>query len=121
MLCLAGSGSVFQSVALAVFIFLPLIIVELVGNLKYWPLWPENFEIPACARLLCNTCAARQLFNEYFLVCIESREKDGVLSKLGALIPGLRAGRNDVIMAGMYGNTTCCAPVLFIHAKLEDE
>ena len=40
-------------------------------------------------------------------------EMDGVLTEFGSLIPGLQAGRFDVITAGMYINPTRCEQVLF--------
>jgi polar amino acid transport system substrate-binding protein len=40
-------------------------------------------------------------------------EMDGVLTEFGSLIPGLQAGRFDVITAGMYVNPTRCEQVLF--------
>lgn len=38
---------------------------------------------------------------------------DGVLTEWGSLIPGLRAGRFDVIAAGMYITPARCKQVLF--------
>lgn len=40
-------------------------------------------------------------------------EMEGVLTEFGSLIPGLNAGRFDVITAGMYVNPTRCEQVLF--------
>lgn len=40
-------------------------------------------------------------------------ETDGVLTEFGALIPGLQAGRFDVIAAGMYITPERCKQVLF--------
>ena len=40
-------------------------------------------------------------------------EMDGVLTEFGSLIPGLRAGRFDVITAGMYVTPTRCEQVAF--------
>ncbi|MCC6490653.1 MAG: ectoine/hydroxyectoine ABC transporter substrate-binding protein EhuB [Candidatus Hydrogenedentes bacterium] len=40
-------------------------------------------------------------------------EVEGVLTEFGALIPGLRAGRFDVIAAGMYITPERCEQVLF--------
>lgn len=41
------------------------------------------------------------------------KEVDGVLTEWGALIPGLKAGRFDVIVASMYITPTRCEQVLF--------
>lgn len=38
---------------------------------------------------------------------------DGVLTEFGALIPGLKAGRFDIIAAGMYVNPARCAEIAF--------
>lgn len=40
-------------------------------------------------------------------------EMEGVLTEFGSLIPGLQAGRFDVITAGMYITPTRCEQVLF--------
>lgn len=40
-------------------------------------------------------------------------EMEGVLTQFGSLIPGLQAGRFDVITAGMYITPTRCQEVLF--------
>jgi polar amino acid transport system substrate-binding protein len=40
-------------------------------------------------------------------------EMEGVLTEFGSLIPGLQAGRFDIITAGMYVNPTRCEQVLF--------
>src|SRR5690606_24117119 len=40
-------------------------------------------------------------------------EVDGVLTEFGSLIPGLKAGRFDIIAAGMYVNPQRCEQVLF--------
>ncbi len=40
-------------------------------------------------------------------------EMEGVLTQFGSLIPGLQAGRFDVITAGMYITPTRCEEVLF--------
>jgi polar amino acid transport system substrate-binding protein len=40
-------------------------------------------------------------------------EMEGVLTQFGSLIPGLQAGRFDVITAGMYITPTRCEQVLF--------
>lgn len=40
-------------------------------------------------------------------------EMEGVLTQFGSLIPGLQAGRFDVITAGMYVNPKRCEQVLF--------
>ena len=40
-------------------------------------------------------------------------EMEGVLTEFGSLIPGLQAGRFDVITAGMYVNPNRCEQVLF--------
>lgn len=40
-------------------------------------------------------------------------EMDGVLTEFGSLIPGIRAGRFDVITAGMYITPKRCEQVLF--------
>lgn len=40
-------------------------------------------------------------------------EMDGVLTEFGSLIPGLQAGRFDVITAGMYVTPTRCEQVAF--------
>lgn len=41
------------------------------------------------------------------------KEVDGVLTEWGALIPGLRAGRFDAIVASMYITPTRCQQVIF--------
>ena len=41
------------------------------------------------------------------------KQVDGVLTEWGSLIPGLRAGRFDVIAAGMYITPARCKQVLF--------
>lgn len=41
------------------------------------------------------------------------KEVDGVLTEWGALIPGLRAGRFDAIVASMYITPTRCKQVIF--------
>jgi polar amino acid transport system substrate-binding protein len=38
---------------------------------------------------------------------------DGVLTEFGSLIPGLKAGRFDIIAAGMFINPKRCAEILF--------
>lgn len=38
---------------------------------------------------------------------------DGVLTEFGSLIPGLKAGRFDIIAAGMYVNPQRCAEIAF--------
>ena len=38
---------------------------------------------------------------------------DGVLTEFGSLIPGLKAGRFDIIAAGMYVNPARCAEIAF--------
>jgi len=40
-------------------------------------------------------------------------EVDGVLTEFGALIPGLQAGRFDIISAGMYVTPLRCQQILF--------
>ncbi|MDX1522826.1 MAG: transporter substrate-binding domain-containing protein, partial [Anaerolineae bacterium] len=40
-------------------------------------------------------------------------EMEGVLTEFGSLIPGLQAGRFDVITAGMYVNPNRCEQILF--------
>ena len=40
-------------------------------------------------------------------------EMEGVLTEFGSLIPGLQAGRFDIITAGMYVNPDRCEQVLF--------
>ncbi len=40
-------------------------------------------------------------------------EMEGVLTEFGSLIPGLQAGRFDIITAGMYVNPTRCEQVFF--------
>lgn len=40
-------------------------------------------------------------------------EVDGVLTEFGSLIPGLKAGRFDIIAAGMYVKPDRCAQILF--------
>jgi len=40
-------------------------------------------------------------------------EVDGVLTEFGSLIPGLKAGRFDIIAAGMYVNPQRCEQILF--------
>jgi len=40
-------------------------------------------------------------------------EVDGVLTEFGSLIPGLKAGRFDIIAAGMYVNPNRCQQILF--------
>ena len=44
-------------------------------------------------------------------------EMEGVLTEFGSLIPGLQAGRFDVITAGMYVNPTRCEQVLFANPE----
>lgn len=51
---------------------------------------------------------AREVFSRMGI-----EEMDGVLTEFGSLIPGLQAGRFDVITAGMYINPTRCEQVLF--------
>lgn len=51
---------------------------------------------------------ARAIFEEMGIA-----EMEGVLTEFGSLIPGLQAGRFDVITAGMYVNPTRCEQVLF--------
>ncbi len=51
---------------------------------------------------------ARAVFEEMGI-----EEMEGVLTEFGSLIPGLQAGRFDVITAGMYVNPTRCEQVLF--------
>ena len=41
------------------------------------------------------------------------KEIDGVLTEFGSLIPGLQAGRFDVVAAGIFVNPTRCEQVLF--------
>ncbi len=41
------------------------------------------------------------------------KEVDGVLTEFGALIPGLKAGRFDIIAAGMYINPKRCKQINF--------
>src|SRR5215208_1574886 len=38
---------------------------------------------------------------------------DGVLTEFGSLIPGLKAGRFDIIAAGMFINPKRCAEIAF--------
>src|SRR3546814_16536081 len=40
-------------------------------------------------------------------------EVDGVLTEFGALIPGLKAGRFDIIAAGMFVNPKRCEQIQF--------
>ena len=40
-------------------------------------------------------------------------EVDGVLTEFGSLIPGLKAGRFDIIAAGMFVKPDRCAQILF--------
>ncbi|CAN5672806.1 ectoine/hydroxyectoine ABC transporter substrate-binding protein EhuB [soil metagenome] len=40
-------------------------------------------------------------------------EVDGVLTEFGSLIPGLKAGRFDIIAAGMFVNPARCAEIAF--------
>jgi polar amino acid transport system substrate-binding protein len=40
-------------------------------------------------------------------------EMEGVLTEFGSLIPGLQAGRFDIITAGMYVNPNRCEQILF--------
>lgn len=51
---------------------------------------------------------ARAVFTELGI-----EEMEGVLTQFGSLIPGLEAGRFDVITAGMYITPTRCEQVLF--------
>lgn len=51
---------------------------------------------------------AREVFSRMGI-----EEIEGVLTEFGSLIPGLNAGRFDVITAGMYVNPTRCEQVLF--------
>ncbi|HSM58392.1 MAG TPA: ectoine/hydroxyectoine ABC transporter substrate-binding protein EhuB [Candidatus Sulfomarinibacteraceae bacterium] len=51
---------------------------------------------------------ARAVFQELGI-----EEMEGVLTQFGSLIPGLQAGRFDVITAGMYITPTRCEQVLF--------
>lgn len=51
---------------------------------------------------------ARAVFNNLGI-----EEMDGVLTEFGSLIPGLQAGRFDVITAGMYITPVRCEQVLF--------
>ncbi|MBS1253804.1 MAG: ABC transporter arginine-binding protein 1 [Anaerolineales bacterium] len=51
---------------------------------------------------------ARAVFKELGI-----EEMEGVLTQFGSLIPGLRAGRFDVITAGMYITPKRCEQVLF--------
>lgn len=51
---------------------------------------------------------ARAIFTELGIP-----EMEGVLTEFGSLIPGLQAGRFDVITAGMYINPDRCEQVLF--------
>jgi polar amino acid transport system substrate-binding protein len=51
---------------------------------------------------------ARAVFTELGI-----EEMEGVLTEFGSLIPGLQAGRFDVITAGMYINPDRCEQVLF--------
>ena len=51
---------------------------------------------------------AREVFSRMGI-----EEMEGVLTEFGSLIPGLQAGRFDVITAGMYVNPTRCEQVLF--------
>lgn len=51
---------------------------------------------------------ARTIFTELGI-----EEMEGVLTTFGSLIPGLQAGRFDVITAGMYINPDRCEQVLF--------
>jgi len=51
---------------------------------------------------------ARAVFTELGI-----EEMEGVLTEFGSLIPGLQAGRFDVITAGMYVNPDRCEQVLF--------
>ncbi len=51
---------------------------------------------------------ARAVFTE-----LGVEEMEGVLTQFGSLIPGLQAGRFDVITAGMYVNPDRCEQILF--------
>lgn len=51
---------------------------------------------------------AREIFNRMGIA-----EMEGVLTTFGSLIPGLQAGRFDVITAGMYVKPERCEQVLF--------
>jgi len=51
---------------------------------------------------------ARAIFQEMGI-----EEMEGVLTEFGSLIPGLQAGRFDVITAGMYVNPNRCQEILF--------
>ena len=44
-------------------------------------------------------------------------EMEGVLTEFGSLIPGLQAGRFDVITAGMYVNPNRCEQILFANPE----
>lgn len=44
-------------------------------------------------------------------------EMEGVLTEFGSLIPGLQAGRFDIITAGMYITPTRCEQVLFANPE----
>ncbi len=55
---------------------------------------------------------ARAIFTELGI-----EEIDGVLTEFGSLIPGLQAGRFDVITAGMYINPDRCEQVLFANPE----
>jgi polar amino acid transport system substrate-binding protein len=49
----------------------------------------------------------------YILKKMGIAEVDGVLTEFGSLIPGLKAGRFDIIAAGMYVKPDRCAQILF--------
>ncbi len=57
---------------------------------------------------------AREIFNRLGIP-----EMEGVLTEFGSLIPGLQAGRFDVITAGMYINPGRCEQVLFANPEYQ--
>jgi len=57
---------------------------------------------------------AREIFSRLGIA-----EMEGVLTEFGSLIPGLQAGRFDVITAGMYINPGRCEQVLFANPEYQ--
>jgi polar amino acid transport system substrate-binding protein len=56
---------------------------------------------------------ARRVFEEMGVASGEELEIEGVLTEFGSLIPGLKAGRFDLIAAGMYIKPQRCREIAF--------
>nr|BFE94367.1 hypothetical protein GCM10020185_49030 [Pseudomonas brassicacearum subsp. brassicacearum] len=101
--------------------------------MPYWA-WPAAFKRPPWIRSKSNSSIRIGYANETPFAFTETdgnvtgespeiakiifakmgiKQVNGVLTEWGSLIPGLRAGRFDVIAAGMYITPARCKQVLF--------